>query len=188
MNGEVRGAVAKHTAWLATAHAERGGKWSIYITHPGAELGRSNPVVSTAPDHRPTVLYLGLGTHSVKRGACLGCEWESEDFRTEQDAVEAAHDHAWPGWRALPGMLPPPSAAEYDKQVYARWLAKVKQGYPPGWLEAGGPIVTIRRDSSQARHRPGKAPGGGYDLAARYYRPKKQRDNHVQPALELEFP
>lgn len=177
---EVRGAVARHTLWQQTPWDKRGDLWCIHISHPGYQ-GGVRAVVSTAPDHRPTVLFLGFRTHSLKRGACLGCEWESEDFRTEKEAVEAAHDHAWPGWRNLPAVRQPGSN-------YERWLDEVKKAYPPGWLEAGGPIVTVRPDSRFSRHLPGKAPFGGYDLAADYYQPKKRWDNHVQPTLELEFP
>ncbi|MDP9843340.1 DUF6349 family protein [Streptosporangium lutulentum] len=189
MSGEPRGAVAWHTLWQTVRHGEESGLWCIYITHPGNELGGKHPT-STAPEHRPTVLHWWGKSRekATKRGACLGCEWEGQDRRTEKDAVEDAHDHAWPGWRNLPGVLPPSSTALYEKKVYERWLAEVKRAYPIGWLEAGGPIVTIRRDSAFSRHEPGKAPGGGYDLAATYFRAKKIRDNHAQPTLDMEFP
>ncbi|WP_433235303.1 DUF6349 family protein [Streptosporangium sp. CA-135522] len=188
MSGEPRGAVARHTLWVQTPMGVRSGLWCIYINHPGFN-GHGGPVVSTAPLHRPTVLYLGFRSHSLKRGACLGCEWdEGEDRRQEREAVEDAHDHAWPGWRDLPAVLPPPGAAGFDPKVLARWRVKVDKAYPPGWLEAGGPIITVRKDSALSRHEPGKAPGGGYDLAATYFRAKKIRNDHVQPTLDLEFP
>jgi len=36
---------------------------------------------------------------------------------------------------------------------------------PAGWLEMGGPIRT-HRSAPANRHVPGRAPGGGYDLAS----------------------
>ncbi|WP_442922066.1 DUF6349 family protein [Microbispora sp. ATCC PTA-5024] len=58
---------------------------------------------STAPDHRPALLFLGVGGGlSIKRGACLGCEWEGPDRSRETEAVEDAHDHVWPGWNCPP--------------------------------------------------------------------------------------
>jgi hypothetical protein len=158
--------------------------WCIYIGHPGGELGRRDPVASTAPLHRPTVLHRsGWDFRKQRRGACLGCEWEGPDWRSERDAVEDAHDHCWPGWRDLP-------AARPSGTNYQRWLEEVKRAYPEAWLDAGGPIVTVRADSRFSRHMPAKAPGGGYDLAATYavtyYRPKK-RGRHAQSALDLEM-
>jgi hypothetical protein len=181
--GEPRGAVAWQAVWLAFPPNERQSQnmWCIYIGHPGGELGRRDPVASTAPLHRPTVLHW-WGQGRRKRAACLGCEWESEDLRNERDAVEAAHDHCWPGWRDLPAVRQPGSN-------HQRWLAEVKRAYPDGWLEAGGPVVTVRADSRFARHLPGKAPGGGYDLAASCYRPARRarRGRPVQDALEWEL-
>ncbi|MEV4748982.1 DUF6349 family protein [Streptosporangium sp. NPDC049248] len=186
MSGEPRGAVARHILWQQTPRDDRDGLWCIYINHPGYRNGSAAPVTSTAPEHRPTVLFLGSRSHALKRGACLGCDWEGLDRRTDREAVEDAHDHAWPAWRNLPAVLPPPGAADYDPEVLARWRAKVDRAYPPGWLAAGGPIVVIRTDPAFARHQPGKAPGGGYDLAATYFRAKKVRSNYLQPTL-LEF-
>ena len=37
--------------------------------------------------------------------------------------------------------------------------------YPPGWLEAGGPIRTVRDSPRSGRHVPARTPYGGYDLA-----------------------
>jgi hypothetical protein len=41
---------------------------------------------------------------------------------------------------------------QQPKSNYERWLVEVKRVYPPGWLAAGGPIVTIRSDSRFGRH------------------------------------
>ncbi|MFF0770911.1 DUF6349 family protein [Nonomuraea wenchangensis] len=182
MSGEPRGAAARSAARRQLPIGEGRGMWGIYFGHPGADA-RGDDFPSTAPEHRPTLLARVVDEpnwHQLYRGACLGCDWEGETRPSNGDAVEDAHDHAWPGWRDLPAVKPP-------KSNYARWLVEVGRAYPPGWLEAGGPIVTVRADSRFSRHLPGKAPGGGYDLAASYYQAKK-RSALPQEALELEFP
>ncbi|MFG1709156.1 DUF6349 family protein [Nonomuraea sp. M3C6] len=185
MGNEPRGAVAREAAVDQAPADQQRGMWRIYITHPGARTSRVDPAVtSTAPEHRPTVLFRVVDEpkwHQLYRGGCLGCDWEGPETASESKAVEDAHDHTWPGWRDLP-------AVQQPKTNYERWLAEIRRAYPPGWLEAGGPIVTIRSDSRFSRHMPGKAPGGGYDLAATYYQAKKQRNNDPQPTLDLEFP
>ncbi|PRX66179.1 hypothetical protein B0I32_106315 [Nonomuraea fuscirosea] len=182
MSGESRGAAARHAARRQLPIGEGRGQWGIYFAHPGANVRGNDEFPSTAPDHRPTILFRVVDEpkwHQLYRGACLGCDWEGETRERERDAVEDAHDHAWPGWRDLPGVKP-------SKSNYERWLSDVKRAYPPGWLEAGGPIVTIRADSRFSRHSPGRAPGGGYDLAASYYQTKKTQRS-AQEALDLEF-
>ncbi|GAA1768592.1 DUF6349 family protein [Nonomuraea bangladeshensis] len=184
MSGEPRGAAARFAARRQLPIGEGRGMWGIYFGHPGANA-RGDDFPSTAPEHRPTLLARVVDEpswHQLYRGACLGCDWEGETRQSGGDAVEDAHDHAWPGWRDLPAVKPP-------KSNHARWLVEVGRAYPPGWLEAGGPIVTVRADSRFSRHLPGKAPGGGYDLAASYYQAKKTRDARpAQPTLELEWP
>lgn len=184
MDSEPRGAVARSAACRQAGLGQTRGMWGIYFGQPGANE-RGGPT-STAPDHRPTVLSRVVDEpkwHQLYRGGCLGCDWEGDTRDGYGVAVEDAHDHAWPGWRDLPAVKQP-------KSNYNRWLSEVKRAYPPGWLAAGGPIVTIRPDSRFSRHLSGKAPGGGYDLAASYYQVKKSRDNHPQTTLdlELEFP
>lgn len=183
MSGEPRGAAARQAALQQAPADERRGMWAVYIGHPGAGT-HGDDFPSTAPEHRPTILFRVVDEptwHQLYRGACLGCGWEGETRQHNGEAVEDAHDHAWPAWRDLP-------AVKLPKSNHSRWLAEVKRAYPPGWLESGGPIVTIRADSRFSRHAPGRAPGGGYDLAATYYQTKKTRNTAVQPALELELP
>ncbi|WP_433426219.1 DUF6349 family protein (plasmid) [Microtetraspora malaysiensis] len=179
MPAESRGAVAKHTMWQQITPGERWGIWCILINQPGYTSSRLTPVVSTAPDHRPTVLSLGIEPgRSIKRGGCLGCEWEGPDRSKQTDAIEDAHDHAWPGWRDLPAVKP-------CKSNYAKWRAEVDRAYPPGWIDAGGPIVTVRSDSRFSRHLVGQSPGGGYDMAATWYQPKRKKTAPLQEPLEL---
>jgi hypothetical protein len=97
------------------------------------------------------------------RGACRGCDWEGDPHRDgrENPAVEDAMDHAWPGWRDVP------IVARYRQEQKARerWVAKVLPQYPVGWLQAGGPIRTLR-DKCASRHNAGQVttPWAGYDM------------------------
>ncbi|MEU9887979.1 DUF6349 family protein [Sphaerisporangium sp. NPDC051011] len=180
--GIAAGAVARQTAFLAVPWGEQRGMWCIFYGHPGSESLRGEPLVSTAPLHRPTVLHRsGWEYRKQRRGACLGCQWEGPDWRSEREAVEDAHDHCWPGWRDLPAVRRPGSNVE-------RWRAEVKRAYPEGWLEAGGPLVTMRPDSRLSRHRPSTPLAEGYELAASYVvtsvRPKSPA-THVDLVLDL---
>jgi hypothetical protein len=94
------------------------------------------------------------------RGACRGCDWEGEPGADENPAAEAACDHAWPGWRALPVV----ERMSEEHKPRAR-LERVTGRYPPGWVHAGGPIRTHRAGMGP-RHVPSRTPFGGYDMAA----------------------
>lgn len=102
------------------------------------------------------------------RGACRHCTWEGDPTDSENTASEDAHDHAWPGWRDLP-LVPRSRAGEMgpaqQKRAAVQWLEKVTPLYPPGWVEAGGPVRTAR-SSLGTRHVPNGTPFGGYDMAA----------------------
>jgi len=111
--------------------------------------------------------------HLEYRGACLGCGWVSPRTHWmgaggENAAVEDAHDHTHPGWRDLPVVAAIPSidSPARHKQAIVRWRAAWERVLPAGWLDQGGPIRT-KRSPLATRHVPGRAPGGGYDLAAR---------------------
>lgn len=157
--------------------------WSIALTHPGNTGARPQ---RAAPDmERPcaaTTLschwlpedgqdYWTMKDHLGYLGACLACGWVSEHGRrgrgAENRAVEDAHDHTHPGWRAVPVLPAPPSMespASYPSLV-ARWYERWGHLLPEGWLDRGGPVRT-NRTAPGNRHVPGRAPGGGYDLAA----------------------
>jgi hypothetical protein len=102
------------------------------------------------------------------RGECLACPWEGPAHDRHNPAVEDAHDHAWAGWRTLPAASrrPEPGTTHKLKAAMARWVDGVNEAYPEGWLEAGGPIRTLRGESG-TRHVPGHSGFGGYDLAIR---------------------
>ena len=59
------------------------------------------------------------------QAVCPGCAWHVISER-ENDAVEAWHDHALPGWRSLP-IMPRPAAAATDEKkaraAAAKWCA-----------------------------------------------------------------
>lgn len=77
--------------------------------------------------------------HLLYHASCKTCRgWSSGGHDRENGAVEAAMDHAWPGWRTLPVVARKPH--ENGQQ----WLAKVAAVYPPGWVAAGGPVRTTR--------------------------------------------
>lgn len=174
-----RGAVARQ---LASLDNPAPGMWTILATYPGAELGQLNRPPSATVDHRPTILWkvLDADRRSCYRGACLGCTWESDDHDTKNAAVESAHDHAFPGWRELPAVLPAPKAAAYNEDTWDRWFAKVAPAYPAGWFDQGGPIVVLRSEAT--RHRPRQAPGGGFELV-RLAPPRPRPAPVVQDAL-----
>lgn len=80
------------------------------------------------------------------RAACTGCDWEGTVREDLSEAAEDAHDHSWPGWRALPVAPRPPERGSHPKLQarLADWVENVDAFYPTGWLEAGGPIRTDR--------------------------------------------
>lgn len=110
--------------------------------------------------------------NQVHRPMCLFCDWEGSDHEHPNDAAQEALDHAWPGWRSLPDA--PRRHADTEgtsataKAKLAAWVAAVNAIYPPGWLEQGGPIITVRNSVYGRRHAPNHTPFGGYDVAREY--------------------
>jgi Family of unknown function (DUF6349) len=103
------------------------------------------------------------------RGVCrlAGCDWEGPDRDRENPAVEDAIDHAHPGWRTLPPVPKTPERNDGNKAKRAareKWIVQVTAAYPDGWLEAGGPIRTVRGQYA-SRHVEAATPYGGYDMA-----------------------
>lgn len=94
---------------------------------------------------------------------CPSCSWHH--IGTENNTVEAWHDHALPGWRELP-VLPATLAGLRDTPKGApRIRAWIEEHYPDGFAVDGAPILTDRGHGG-SRHVPGRSPLGGYDLAA----------------------
>ena len=161
---EVRGAAARHRLWQEAGRPA--GMWCILINQPG-HLGGGYGDVEETEDCQVTVLFRRLDGpegRSIKRGACLGCEWEGPDRTTINQAIEDAHDHAFPGWRTLPAVVRKPRPD---------WLGEVSRVYPSGWFQSGGPIITVR--GQDRMHHPCAAPGGGYDMASPYEWPSKKK-------------
>jgi hypothetical protein len=169
--------VAEFDQWVA----EHGNFGSVPRSHgwhahsydgTGDPSGRCQPAVMSADlrcDHMgfrdgPCCCVGNL----LERGACRGCDWEGEPRLTENAAAEDACDHAWPGWRDLPTVPKPPAwnggTTQKERGVMDRWVARVNSVYPPGWLEAGGPVRTLREPVG-TRHVPGGTMFGGYDMA-----------------------
>jgi hypothetical protein len=101
MSSEPRGALAREAAVEELPAGQKRGMWAIYFSHPGAGDRGGD---STAPEDRPTLLFRVVDEpkwHQLYRGGCLGCDWEGDVRERPSDAVEDAHDHAWPGWRNL---------------------------------------------------------------------------------------
>jgi hypothetical protein len=145
--------------------------WEIGITAPGNAWCGERVDLSVWTTCTPTVLDRDLrvarGDRMDYRGACLGCGWVSDALRdSENAAVERAHDHTHPGWRDLPVVGGPPSfdAPSAMPRLLKQWHERWAHLLSDGWLETGGPIRT-HRPSPANRHVPGRAPGGGYDLA-----------------------
>jgi hypothetical protein len=95
---------------------------------------------------------------------CEPCAWHH--VGREADAVEAWHDHAWPGWRDLP-VVPGdvrPFGGGFDKNA-KKARAWVAAHYPTEWQTLGAPVVTDRAGCGD-RHVSGYSPWGGYDINA----------------------
>ncbi|MBX3094423.1 MAG: hypothetical protein KF680_07810 [Cryobacterium sp.] len=100
----------------------------------------------------------------VTQTICEPCRWH-HIAADENTAVEAWHDHAWPGWRALP--VVPSALRKYDNQnkpspKFAEWIL---DNYPLEWQQPGAPILTERAPNG-TRHVPQRSPWGGFDLSA----------------------
>lgn len=85
---------------------------------------------------------------------CTRCE---ANFVTdnEKTAVEAWHDHAFPGWRDLPVI--PPTRSDAARATF------IEVNYPEAWKVQHAPIRTTRLKYG-TRHVPGRSPWGGFDL------------------------
>ena len=117
------------------------------------------------PGHFMKVLTAELGWHTVNRAVCQ-CEWASAISLHDAESVAEWHDHAWPGWRALP-VVPKevrPRGGGINKTTKPA-LSWVEARYPVEWQKPGAPVIT-ERDGIGNRHVPGYSPWGGYDLSS----------------------
>ncbi|MFJ3710351.1 DUF6349 family protein [Streptomyces sp. NPDC090053] len=152
--------------------ASAGQAWHIQPGHPGGaycDLGHEpDPPVH----HTPTLLSRSWPTGRRRdeqefRGGCLACEWEGpvhsgDGFGDgDNEAVEDAHDHCFPGWRTLP-----PITTVEDRwavpRSWSRWAQLIAR-YPVGWENQGAPVVAWRRYRREA-HAPPHAGRPRYEL------------------------
>lgn len=98
----------------------------------------------------------------MHQGICEECRWNAISD-SENDIVEAWHDHAMPGWRELP-VLPEDLRLTTQGETSQRGQAWL-DGYPAVWKFEGAPIRT-KRESPATRHVAGRSPWGGFDLSA----------------------
>jgi Family of unknown function (DUF6349) len=166
---------AEYGSWgsLLRSHA-----WTVTYTSSSEPSERCQPTLLAAH------LSVRIGTDSSAwpdcdccassgeglyyRGACRNpdCNWEGVPVGDENPGAEEAHDHAWPGWRDVPVVTkwPGRGSSRKDKEADARWQAQVVPQYPPGWLEAGGPIRTYRKPPGTRHNGMYATPWGGYDM------------------------
>lgn len=99
----------------------------------------------------------------LTKAVCDGCSWHH--IGTESQAVEAWHDHAFPGWRDLPMFPAKPRGSMGSRELTAKREDWLEANHPAGFRTALAPILTSRQKFG-TRHVPGYSPYGGFDLAA----------------------
>lgn len=135
--------------------------WHRSLAHRSTEFGEHRAEAFSV-DLRPEPGEAGPGD-LLTMIVCEPCEWHSPAGR-ENEAVEAWHDHAVPGWRDLP-VIPQAVRVRSEsglKKVALRWI---EQRYPTHMQVPGAPIITDRGHDG-IRHVPGYSPWGGYDLSS----------------------
>ena len=134
----------------------RSGCWSIALTRKDIIAGSHHVVFldADAPEGSPGY-----------QANCAPCRWHH--LGSDNDVVEAAHDHTMPGWRDLPVM--PRSLSKRlstpTKQSTRAVQAWIEDNYPTEWQVPGAPVLTIRAPMA-TRHVAGRSPLDGYDLTA----------------------
>jgi len=146
------------TGWCATA--------------PGHTLCLLSCDLRCPPNHKDRGEVCQCVGDLLEQANCPECRWHF--IGTEGAAVEAWHDHAWPGWRELPivpvdvvgriGGMNAKSAV--DKKKAAKACQWVEAHYPTDWQVEGAPVLTERAPMG-TRHVPGYSPWGGFDLCYR---------------------
>lgn len=95
---------------------------------------------------------------------CEPCHWHVV-AGSENEAAEAWHDHALPGWSNLPAVPAALTAARDSKSGARRFQSWIEEHYPNEFQQPGYPIITERQRYG-TRHVPRRSPWGGYDLSA----------------------
>jgi hypothetical protein len=123
--------------------------WEIGITDAGNRFHGNRPEPGPC---RPTVENLHTGWRTMRyRGACLGCGWAGDARHDHNDGVKDAHDHACPGWRALPAITLQgcPWPPTWRRSVERAYLAA---GLDPGRIGRGWPVRTLRHVNGTRSH------------------------------------
>jgi hypothetical protein len=94
---------------------------------------------------------------------CSACAWHH--IGTEHEAVEAWHDHAFPGWRNLPTLPTKLRGTMGGTKMTSKLEEWFETNYPAQFRIPGAPIIT-ERGKYGTRHVIGYSPYGGYDLSA----------------------
>lgn len=139
--------------------------WHPTLTHSPLEV-RGHRLHMLTADTRPLAHGALRPGSLLYQANCPTCQWH-HITDTENAAVEAAHDHAMPGWADLP-LFPARLArplAQGERKARTAALAWLTEHYPAAWQHDGAPIRT-QRTPLGTRHVPGRSPFGGYDLAA----------------------
>ncbi|MFJ6705679.1 MULTISPECIES: DUF6349 family protein [unclassified Streptomyces] len=146
--------------------------WHIQPGHPGGAYCDLGHELDPPAHHTPTLLSRRRptghrGDEQQFRGGCLACQWEGpvrsgDGFgHGDNEAVEDAHDHCFPGWRTLP-----PITTVGDRwripRSRRRWRQLTSQ-YPAGWIDQGAPVVAWRQYRREA-HAPPHAGRPRYEL------------------------
>jgi hypothetical protein len=146
---------------------ERERYWGIAICHPGGWGRDTDEPTDTC---RPTLLSLDMRCNCwnrrgeercqcvgyyLFRGSCRGCSWYGPARTSEDAAVYDTHDHCYPGWRELPviiGPIPETGSGKKGTSIDS-FIARLESiGYPPGWIQAGGPIRERRQQGGTRAH------------------------------------
>lgn len=98
----------------------------------------------------------------LTKAVCDGCSWHH--IGTESQAVEAWHDHTFPGWRELPMFPVKLRGSMGSRELTAKREAWLEENYPERYRTPLAPILTSRQKFG-TRHVPAYSPYGGFDLA-----------------------
>ena len=132
-----------HELHLFNANGDCSGKWAPAHLH----------------QHTPGELPGKYMTQAI----CPACSWHH--IGGHEEAVEAWHDHAFPGWRELPVVPLNIHSCGDDKRRIRRLHDWVAEHYPEQWQQPHCPTRS-ERASYATRAVAGGSPWKGYDLAA----------------------
>lgn len=165
--------------------------WHIQPGHPGGAYSDFGHELDPPTHHTPTLLTRSRpngqrGNQQDFRGGCLACSWEGPEHSGkgfgdgDNEAVEDAHDHAFPGWRELP-----PITTAADRWAIprsrSRW-AQLTSAYPTTWIDHGAALLAWRRHHREA-HLPPHAGRPRYRL----HTPRPRTNRRTRPTTQEEL-